>query len=63
MPKPIKERKPPKDEIEELNEWLSDPVLRNTAMSKIIQSDDLTLEFDEEGIPIRVIKIRGEENE
>ena len=61
MPKPVKERKPPKDPIEELNEWISDPVLRNTAMSKIMQNDDLTVEFDSEGIPLRVIKIRGEE--
>ncbi len=60
MPKPIKERKPPKDPIEELNEWLADPVLRNTAMSKIMQSDDLTVDFDSEGIPIRVIKIQEE---
>ena len=57
MPKPIKERKQPKNEIEELNQWLVDPVLRNTAMSKIMQSDDLTVEFDENGIPIKVIKI------
>ena len=57
MPKPIKERKPPTDLIEELNQWLVDPVLRNTAMSKIMQSDDLTVEFDENGIPIKVIKI------
>ena len=56
MAKPFKERKPPKNEIEELNEWLADPVLRNTAMSKIMQSDDLTVDFDEEGIPIQVIK-------
>ena len=61
MPKPIKERKQPKTEIEELNEWLADPVLRNTAMSKIMQSDDLTVDFDEQGIPIRVIKIQEEE--
>ena len=61
MPKPVKERKQAKDPIEELNEWISDPVLRNTAMSKIMQNDDLTVEFDEQGIPMQVIKIRGEE--
>ena len=61
MPKPIKERKQPKDPIEELNEWLADPVLRNTAMSKIMNNDSLSVEFDEQGIPIRVIKIQGEE--
>ncbi|MGK7950448.1 MAG: hypothetical protein AB4368_17100 [Xenococcaceae cyanobacterium] len=57
MSKPIKERKPPKDPIEELNEWLADPVLRNTAMSKILDNDSLSVEFDEQGIPIQVIKI------
>ena len=61
MPKPVKERKQPKNEIEEWNQWLADPVLRNTAMSKIMHSDDLTVEFDSEGIPMRVIKIQEEE--
>ncbi len=62
MPKPIKERKPPKDPIEELNEWLADSVLRNTAMSKIMNNDFLSVEFDEQGIPIKVIKISEDGN-
>lgn len=63
MAKPVKERKPPQDEIEKLNEWLTEPLLRKTAMARVMKSDDLTVEFDSEGVPIRVIKIRGEENE
>ncbi len=62
MPKPLKERKPPKEPIEELNEWLADPVLRNAAMSKILDNDSLSVEFDEQGIPIQVIKITEDGN-
>ena len=55
MPKPKKTIQQPKNPIDELNEWLADPILRNTAMAKILKSDDLTVEFDEQGIPIRAI--------
>ncbi len=55
MPKPKKEVIKPKNQIEELNEWLSEPILRKEVMARVMKSENLTVEFDEEGIPIRVI--------
>ena len=45
----------------ELNRWIADPILRNEVMARVMRSDNLTVEFDEEGIPIKVIKIRAKE--
>ena len=59
MPKPIQEVEA-KDPIEELNRWIQDPVLRNEIMARVMKSDDLTVEFDEEGVPIRVMKMKYE---
>ncbi len=56
MPKPKKEVVKPKNQIEELNEWLKEPILRKEVMARVMKSEDLTVEFDEEGVPIRVIR-------
>ncbi|MDY6901171.1 MAG: hypothetical protein SWZ49_24275 [Cyanobacteriota bacterium] len=62
MPKAKKEVIKPKNQIEELNEWLSEPILRKEVMARVMKSDDLTVEFDEEGVPIKVVKISEDDN-
>ena len=57
MPKPKKEVIKPKNQIEELNEWLKEPILRKEVMARVMKSDDLTVEFDEEGVPIKVVRM------
>ena len=57
MPKPKKEVVKPKDQIDELNEWLKEPILRKEVMARVMKSDNLTVEFEREGVPIRVVKM------
>ncbi len=57
MPKSKKAIQQPKNPIDELNEWLADPILRNEAMRKILKSDCYNVEFDEQGIPLRAIRM------
>ena len=42
----------PKNQIEELNEWLFELILSKEVMARVMKSDDLTVEFNEEGVPI-----------
>lgn len=41
--------------LEELNQWINDPILRSEAMKKVMLSDCYKCLFDEEGNPYQVI--------
>lgn len=60
MPKPRKQVVKPKNQIEELNKWLKEPILRKEVMATVMRSDHLTVEFDEGGVPIKVVRMRDE---
>jgi hypothetical protein len=49
---------PPVSELEELNIWLSDPILRKEVMPRVMRSDRYTVEFNEYGEPIAVVEIK-----
>lgn len=46
------------DELEELNQWLCDPILCLEVMARVMRSDRYTVEFDELGNPYKVLAIR-----
>ena len=50
----------PSSELEELNQWLADPILRAEVMPRVMRSDRYTVEFDDCGEPIRVVNLREE---
>jgi hypothetical protein len=41
-------------ELDELNRWIADPLLRSEALNRIMTSDLYSVDFDEEGIPYQV---------
>ncbi|NJO94574.1 MAG: hypothetical protein HC820_10070 [Hydrococcus sp. RM1_1_31] len=45
------------DELEELNRWLSDPILKPEVLSRVMRSDRYKVEFDEDGKPCRVTEV------
>ena len=47
----------PKNELEELNQWLADPILRKEVMPRVMRSDRYTVEFDEQGFPAQVVEV------
>ena len=53
------EREKP-SELDELNAWLSDPILRAEVMPFVMNNDRYTLAFNEYGEPIKVIEIQGD---
>ena len=53
------EREKP-SELDELNAWLSDPILRAEVKPLVMNNDRYTLAFNEYGEPIRVIEIQGD---
>jgi len=61
---------PPKSEIEELNLWLADPLLRKEVMPRVMKSGAFgaagagryTVEFDEEGVPFRVVEVKDRDD-
>ena len=48
----------PSSELEELNQWLADPILRNEVMPRVMKSERYTVEFDEQGSPVKVVEAR-----
>ncbi|MGH2415915.1 MAG: hypothetical protein ACRDEA_19950, partial [Microcystaceae cyanobacterium] len=59
---PVKPEKPivsEASEIEELNFWLADPLLRKEVMPRVMKSARYSVEFDEYGEPLRVVEIRS----
>ncbi|MGH2412927.1 MAG: hypothetical protein ACRDEA_04365, partial [Microcystaceae cyanobacterium] len=58
---PVQPQKPKvskTSEIEELNLWLADPWLRQEVMPRLMKGERYTLEFDEEGEPLRVVEVK-----
>ena len=47
----------PKNELEELNQWLADPILRAEVMPTVMRSDRYTVKFDEQGSPVYVVEV------
>jgi hypothetical protein len=47
------------NELDELNAWLLDPILKHEAMARVMRSDGYTIKFDSEGEPLRIIKIKS----
>jgi hypothetical protein len=45
-------------ELERLNEWIKDPILRKEVERKLRTSDRYHVEYDEEGIPYKVTELR-----
>jgi hypothetical protein len=46
------------DELEELNQWLCDPILCKEVMARVMRSERMRVEFDEDGNPYKVLEIR-----
>jgi hypothetical protein len=44
-------------ELDELNQWIADPILRPEVVKKVMKSDLYTLEYDEEGVPYQVRRV------
>jgi hypothetical protein len=55
MPKASKVE--PSSELDELNRWIADPLLRSEALNRIMTSDSYSIDFDEEGIPYQVRRV------
>ena len=51
----------PKNELDELNQWLVDPILRDEVMPRVMRSAHYTVEFDECGVAMRVVNLRKED--
>jgi hypothetical protein len=47
----------PSSELDELNRWIADPVLRSEALNRVMTSDSYSVDFDEEGIPYQVRRV------
>ena len=46
----------PKNKLEKLNEWLSEPILRKEVMPRVMKSERYTVEYDEAGEAIGVVE-------
>jgi len=44
-------------ELDELNRWIADPLLRSEALNRIMTSDLYSVDFDEGGIPCQVRRV------
>ncbi|MGH2416659.1 MAG: hypothetical protein ACRDEA_23770, partial [Microcystaceae cyanobacterium] len=58
---PAQQEKPKVSEtskLEELNLWLADPLLRKEVMPRVMKSDRYSVEFNEYGEPLRVVKVK-----
>jgi hypothetical protein len=44
-------------ELDELNRWIADPLLRPEVLKRVMGSDLYTTDFDEEGIPYQVRRV------
>ena len=44
-------------ELDELNQWIADPILRPEAEKRVMASDLYTLEYDEEGVAYQVRRV------
>jgi hypothetical protein len=55
MPKASKVE--PSSELDELNRWIADPLLRPEALKRVMGSDLYTTDFDEEGVPYQVRRV------
>ena len=43
--------------MEELNQWLADPILRAEVMARVMRNERYTLEFDDCGETMRVMEV------
>ena len=57
MTQPKKPEVQPKNELEELNQWLADPILRQEVMPRVMRSAHYTVEFNECGEAIGVVEV------
>jgi len=53
------EPKPP-TELERLNSWINDPILRPEVLKKVMASDRYSALFDEEGTPYQIIEVKAD---
>jgi hypothetical protein len=53
------EPKPP-TELERLNSWINDPILRPEVLKKVMASDRYSVEFNEEGNPFQIIEEKAD---
>jgi hypothetical protein len=47
----------PSSELDELNRWIADPLLRSEALNRVMTSNSYSVDFDEEGIPYQVRRV------
>jgi hypothetical protein len=47
------------NELDELNAWLADPILKHEAMARVMRSDGYTIKFDDKGEPKRVVMVKS----
>jgi hypothetical protein len=47
------------NELDELNAWLADPILKHEAMARVMRSDDYTIKFDDKDEPKRVVMVKS----
>jgi hypothetical protein len=50
----------PPTELERLNSWLNDPILRSEVLKKVMASDRYSVEFNEEGNPFQIIEVKAD---
>ncbi|MGH2416284.1 MAG: hypothetical protein ACRDEA_21855, partial [Microcystaceae cyanobacterium] len=59
---PVQQEKPKRSEIselEELNIWLADSLLRKEVMPRVMKGDRYKVEFDEYGEPVRIVEVKS----
>jgi hypothetical protein len=47
------------NELEELNAWLLDPILKHEAMARVMRSKEYTIKFDDRGEPKSVVIVKS----
>lgn len=55
-PMPLSQKRPAAS-LEQMNRDISDPILRDEVVRKVMQSDCYTIDFDEDGMPYQVRKL------
>ena len=56
LPKQKKPKGEPRNELEEINQWLANFILRKEVMQRVIRGDRLTIELDEQDQASRVVE-------
>jgi hypothetical protein len=46
-------------QLDELNQWLADPILCKEVMTRVMRSERYTVEFDDLGKPMKIVEMKG----